>query len=295
MQAITSSRGDRRASRRNAGNVPSSWLAGAFTVMELLVVIAIIGVLATLLLPSLARAKASAKRAFCQNNLRELAVAMEMYGSEYDRYPPLERLVTYRSGMSSETTLESLWNAYLLPFTSSNRAVFDCPAFPEKYRWTTEPSAGRCNYPTNIEGDRPFCYGANITGISTNYAMGLFDGTYCNGTANMARKPDGFVAPADMISFGDDVLQKVWASGPSKGKTNKVAWGRLLSPLPIGESQEELIQFGAETIHSGGANMAFLDGHVEAHRAVDWFQRTDRALRRWNFDNQPHAEFWQGP
>ncbi len=56
--------------------------AAAFTLIELLVVIAIIGLLAALMLPALTRSKASAWRADCANNLRQLAVATELYWDE---------------------------------------------------------------------------------------------------------------------------------------------------------------------------------------------------------------------
>jgi prepilin-type N-terminal cleavage/methylation domain-containing protein/prepilin-type processing-associated H-X9-DG protein len=61
-----------------------------FTLIELLVVIAIIGILAAMLFPVFARARESARKIQCLSNVKNIAMAMEMYFTDYDRFPPAE-------------------------------------------------------------------------------------------------------------------------------------------------------------------------------------------------------------
>lgn len=101
-----------------------------FTLVELLVVIGIIGVLAALLLPALARARESAKRATCANNLRQIGMAFELYLLENnDTYPaaqdPVSEDPTYWLWMGRG------WRTLLAPYIPGDKedpGVFFCPS-----------------------------------------------------------------------------------------------------------------------------------------------------------------------
>lgn len=85
-----------------------------FTLMELLVVIAIIAVLASLLLPALARAKQRARTIECVNNLKQIGIAVCLYVDDHEETLP-----------SSQHRPPS-WKATLSPYVGSN-LVFRCP------------------------------------------------------------------------------------------------------------------------------------------------------------------------
>ena len=83
-----------KRSRKVSGGIPARCdlhRRSAFTLVELLVVISILSLLIAILLPSLARARRSAKAAFCASNLKQVGTAFTLYVNDHeDRYPSAE-------------------------------------------------------------------------------------------------------------------------------------------------------------------------------------------------------------
>ncbi|HEY3397969.1 MAG TPA: prepilin-type N-terminal cleavage/methylation domain-containing protein [Armatimonadota bacterium] len=198
-----------------------------FTLIELLVVIAIIAILAAILFPVFARARAKAQQANCLSNVKQLALGILMYASDNDNCLPPGHSQFIMAGWDTALNWHA-WDECIYPYVK-NAQIYLCPSDPTAagaWSGTAWTAGGSCNYngfPSS------YAYNCNIQGRNASGASQFGEG----------RMPQDYYAyPAERMLISDAAV----GSGV-------IYWA------------------GSETYinntHNGGANMGYVDGHAK--------------------------------
>ena len=254
----------------------------AFTLIELLVVIAIIAILAGLLLPALAKAKAKAKTTKCASNMKNWVYATVMYSSDFgDKFPLF--------GNDSANTSAPFWFVLLAPYVGKTDSAGQVVTSRELYTNELRQCPGGSYGPAPLSGATPIpeewnCY------IGCNFGSGLAvtSGAY---TGISAPFHYGDVAPplpvsvinrpAQAMIFTDTITHYVYSPvQPSYQFTLDLDKDGTLDSM---SNYGVAYNWGRPRVHDNGANVTAMDGHVErvSFKTLWQVNAADQMVSQW--------------
>jgi prepilin-type N-terminal cleavage/methylation domain-containing protein len=249
-----------RGSRKHHLAFPQS---RGFTLIELLVVIAIIAILASMLLPALARSKTKAQGVQCLSNNRQLALAWRMYAEDADDKLPY-------CNASVPDSAPYAWVTGYLDFDGGNRANWDVENdLSKSLLWSY---CGKSSGVFKCPGDRS---AVKAQGRNMPRVRSMSMNSWVGGDGDDPAHPEGpFGSPEWRVYTKSGDMSD---PGPSRTfifvdeREDSINDGRLILEMnsyPDKPGQAQLINYPA-SYHGGAGALSFGDGHAELKKWVD--------------------------
>lgn len=227
------------------------------TLIELLVVISMIGLLISILIPSLKRSMDLAADTICKHNLREIGTSLHMYRLENDGWLP----AVARSTSFLEPVSRAPWFVSLYPDYLPNPMLLTCPEDPFSYRMAT---AGVRLTDPNVADYAS--YGLN------SFIMLAGDGRLANVDRHSPSRPHDTILAADLGP--DDASGGGLPTGGSFGPRRNaglLSWDDGFDPL-MGSSARPWLT----SRHGHGVNILTLGGGIREARTSELIKRPMR-------------------
>ncbi len=226
----------------------------AFTLIELLVVIAIIAILAAILFPVFAQAKAAAKKTACLSNGNQIGIALLLYLNDYDDVYPQEHPSTSNPAVDdADAQLENVDFGSplldILPYVASNNVnktqLYYCPMDPDPHGLTLLDSSGNC-----LSNGAPPPSPGYLTSVLLNayYLFGM--------NQSQVSAPSQSVYINERNSSDCDVHYHPWL-----GEVGDASGNPYTSVLPSAPDAGIPVFAIASTRHGSGSNGSYCDGH----------------------------------
>jgi prepilin-type N-terminal cleavage/methylation domain-containing protein/prepilin-type processing-associated H-X9-DG protein len=217
-----------------------------FTLVELLVVIAIIAVLIGLLLPAVQKVREAAARTQCQNNLKQIGLALHNYHDAYQRFPPAVLMPYAQAGNDPLTggaanPFGPNWAIFILPYVEQQNLY--AQANPQSYPGTTN-LANFASYNLSWRGVRGAVIKTYLCPSDSGQDVPFTDPSGRPPEAGWARgnyAASGGTADTDHHIGGDSGVPNDPFPGLSKGPVMAINFGATLMTIPDGTSNTFLV------------------------------------------------------